>query len=74
MKKLVKTFCFDIDNIICSANSLNYKKSKLNTKVISMINRLYNNDHEIKIFTARYMGRNNDNFTKANKLGYKKNI
>ena len=38
------------------------------------INLLYNAGHTIKIFTARYMGRNGDNISKSNKLGYKKTI
>ena len=72
MKKSVKTFCFDIDNIICSTDGLNYQKSKPYKQIINMINKLYRDGHEIKIFTARYMGRNNENIIKANKQGYKK--
>jgi len=37
-----------------------------------MINILYESGYEIKIFTARYMGRNFDNFKKAHKVGYQK--
>ncbi len=68
MKK--KTFCFDLDNVICFTKKNNYKKSKPNKKVIELINKLYENGHTIKILTARYMGRTNDSIAKANKLGY----
>lgn len=56
-----KTICFDIDNIICKTINSNYKKSKPITKNIRCINDLYNKGYVIKIFTARYMGRTNDN-------------
>lgn len=69
----IKIMCFDIDNIICRTNASNdYSKSKPNIKVINLINELYDNGYTIKIFTARYMGRNNDNIVLANKQGYKK--
>ena len=56
-----KIFCFDIDNVICKTNKSNYKKSKPIPEVINLINKLYMKKHKIKIFTARYMGRNKDN-------------
>tara|TARA_B100001057_G_C22342434_1_gene753817 strand:+ start:390 stop:620 length:231 start_codon:yes stop_codon:yes gene_type:complete len=74
MKKTKKTFSFDLDNTICKTNSNNYLKSKPYKKVIKLINKLYDNGHCIKIFTARYMGRNNDNILKANKIGYKETV
>tara|TARA_B100000886_G_scaffold269279_1_gene193340 strand:+ start:319 stop:672 length:354 start_codon:yes stop_codon:yes gene_type:complete len=74
MKKTKKTFSFDLDNTICKTNSNNYLKSKPYKKVIKLINKLYDNGHSIKIFTARYMGRNNDNILKANKIGYKETV
>ena len=52
-----KTICFDIDNTI----------SKPIVKNINCINDLYDQGHIIKIFTARYMGRTNDNTTEARK-------
>ena len=45
--------------------------SVLQKKIINLINKLYRNN-KIIIFTARYMGRNNDNISKAKKQGYKK--
>jgi hypothetical protein len=65
-----KTICFDIDNTICKTIKSNYKNSKPIVKNINCINDLYDQGHIIKIFTARYMGRNNDNKIKATKQGY----
>ena len=70
MKKI--TFCFDIDNTICTTVKKNYFKANPKKKVILLINSLYEKGHIIKIFTARYMGRNNDNINAAKKQGYKK--
>jgi hypothetical protein len=69
MKK--KIFCFDLDNVICNTKKNYYKSSKPNSKAIKLINDLYNEGHYIKIFTARYMGRSNDNIIKASRLGLK---
>jgi len=66
MKK--KVFCFDLDNVICVTKNNNYKKSLPLIKNIKIINQLYHKGHIIKIFTARYMGRSNDNKITAKKL------
>ncbi|MAJ22907.1 MAG: phosphoheptose isomerase [Candidatus Pelagibacter sp. TMED64] len=67
-----KTYCFDIDNVICSTpKSKNYSQCKPKKKVINFINHLFNKGNTIKIFTARYMGRNKENISKAKKQGYK---
>tara|TARA_B100001741_G_scaffold293086_1_gene274451 strand:+ start:263 stop:607 length:345 start_codon:yes stop_codon:yes gene_type:complete len=66
-----KVFCFDIDNTICRTRGRDYKLAKPNKKVIEIINQLFESGHTIKIFTARYMGRNNENIKKAKKQGYK---
>jgi len=68
--KEIKIFCFDIDNIICKTSQSNYKKSTPNIRVIKLINALYDQGHQIKIFTARFMGRNNENIYKAKKSGF----
>jgi hypothetical protein len=67
MKK--KIICFDLDNVICKTFKNDYKNSKPINKNISLINFLYNNGYFIKIFTARFMGRNNDNVNLAKKSG-----
>ena len=58
-----KTICFDIDNTICKTIKSDYKNSKPILKNIKCINELYDEAHMIKIFTARYMGRTNDNIS-----------
>ena len=69
MKK--KIFCFDIDNTICITKGKQYSRSKPIKEAVSLINKLYLKGHYIKIFTSRFMGRNNDDVKKANKQGYK---
>lgn len=69
MKKLI--YCFDLDNVLCRTFGNNYKKSKPIKKNIKVLNILKKKGHYIKIFTSRFMGRNNDNASKANKQGYK---
>tara|TARA_B100001057_G_C22406519_1_gene778019 strand:- start:259 stop:618 length:360 start_codon:yes stop_codon:yes gene_type:complete len=66
------TFCFDLDNTICTTKGSSYSKSKPRTDVIKLINNLYDRGHIIKINTARYMGRNNDNIKLAKRQGYTK--
>ena len=61
----IKTICLDLDNVLCKTKSNNYKSSKPIKKNIDIVNQLYNKGFNIKIFTARYMGRNNDNIVKA---------
>jgi len=65
-----KIYCFDIDNVICRTYKSNYKNSKPLKKNIKLINDLYSKGFYIKIFTSRFMGRNNENVIKAKKQGY----
>ena len=69
-----KIICFDIDNIICKTVNNRYINSKPNMKVINLINSLFEKGHTIKIFTARFMGRNNENITKVKKQLKKWNL
>ena len=69
MKK--KVICFDLDNVLCKTYNNDYRKSKPIKKNINTLNKLYQKGFYIKIFTARYMGRNNDNIYKAKKQAYK---
>jgi|TARA_B110000858_G_C17800341_1_gene474883 CMP-N,N'-diacetyllegionaminic acid synthase len=64
-------FCFDLDNVICKSDSLDYSISKPYVDVIHKINSLYDKGNKILIFTARYMGRNNGNKDLAIQQGYK---
>jgi len=65
-----KKLAFDIDGVICSSLNGNYSESKPNYNAINKINNLHSEGHEIIIFTARYMGRTNDNVEKAYEIGY----
>jgi len=64
MKKR-KVLCFDLDGVLCSTLSNKYHQSKPIKKNIKLVNKLYIDGYKIKIFTARYMGRSNDNKKKA---------
>jgi CMP-N,N'-diacetyllegionaminic acid synthase len=66
----MKKLCFDIDGVICKTFKNKYEFSKPDYKVIKIINKLYDNGNYIIIFTARYMGRNNQKISKAKKQGY----
>ena len=70
-QKFKKIICFDIDNVVCVTKGKNYKNAKPNIPGIKKINQLFSNGYMIKLFTARYMGRNNENITKAKKQGFK---
>jgi hypothetical protein len=69
MKKK-KIICFDIDGTICDTVKKKYFEAKPKKKVIRTINKLFNEGYYIKIFTSRFMGRNNENFIKAKKQGH----
>ena len=69
MKK--KIICFDLDNVLCETINSNYTKSTPLKKNINLVNSLFDRGFHIKIFTARYMGRNNDNRFKAIKQAKK---
>ena len=66
----MKKFCFDLDGVICFTKNNNYKQSIPKKNVIKMINQLYEKNF-ILIYTARYMGRSNENSKFANQKGYK---
>ena len=66
-----KVLAFDIDGVICHTVGSDYKNSKPNKKAIEKINHLYDEGNKIIIFTARFMGRTNNNYKKAYRLGYK---
>jgi hypothetical protein len=66
-----KVFCFDLDNVICLTKKNYYHKSSPINKSINIINKLYESGFIIKIFTARFMGRSNENVKESIKKGYK---
>jgi radical SAM superfamily enzyme len=65
----MKTYCIDIDDTICTngtCNSCKYEGSRPIKENIEKINKLYDDGHYIKYFTARGMGTYNDpNLAKA---------
>ncbi len=65
-----KIVCFDLDNVLCKTNRNKYRESKPIKKNIKIVNKLFDKGFYIKIFTARYMGRNKDNVAKAKRQGY----
>ncbi len=69
MKKLI--YCFDLDNVLCKTLGNNYKKSIPIKKNIKVLDILKKKGHYIKIFTSRFMGRNNENKKSAKQQGYK---
>ena len=68
MKK--KVIYIDIDETICTQTDSNYEKAKPFKKAINKINELYNQGNTIVVYTSRFMGRTNNNYDKAYKLGY----
>ena len=64
------TYAFDIDGVICKTINSDYKNSIPDTKAIKKINSLHDKGHKIIIFTARFMGRTNNDFKQAYEIGY----
>lgn len=70
---MYKIICFDLDNVICKTNTdHNYNQSKPIKSAISIINKLYDMGFIIKIYTARYMGRSNENANLVKKKYFNK--
>ncbi len=65
-----KKFCFDLDGVICRTKKNHYSKAVPIKKTIKLINDLYFQGNTIIIFTARFMGRTNENQKVAKKKGY----
>jgi len=66
MKK--KTFCFDLDNTLCTTVKSKYNKSRPKKNALKTLNFLYEKGFFIKIYTARYMGRSKDKLKDKKKL------
>jgi len=67
-----KVLCFDLDGVICITKGNNYTSSKPINKNIKYINKLYDNGHIIKIFTARHMTTCKGDLKLVKKKGYLK--
>ena len=63
-------YVFDIDNTICKTDGSNYVESQPWADRIAAINELYYQGDEVIYFTARGMGRTNNNVLEAHKLFY----
>ena len=66
----MKKICFDLDGVICSNTNGDYEKAIPFKKAIEKINSLYQAGYYIMIFTARFMGRSDNDIDAANKLGF----
>lgn len=64
-----KIFCFDLDNTLCVTKKNDYINARPIQKNIDVVNKLYAKGFIVKIFTARFMGRCNENIHKAKKRG-----
>ena len=73
-KKNIKTYAFDIDGVICSLTNGDYLSALPNKKAIKKINQIYSEGNKVIVFTARYMGRTNNNPEKAKKIGYEQTV
>ena len=67
-----KTYCFDLDGVICNNTFGRYDEAQPYLYVINKINNLYDNGSYIIIFTARYMGKFKNNKSKVISFGFKK--
>ena len=48
-----KTYCFELDNTLCSTIGEDYSKSEPIQKRIEIVNKLYDEGNKVIIFTAR---------------------
>jgi len=66
----MKILCFDLDGTLCNNTWGDYKNSIPNKKAIKKVNNLYISGFYIKIFTARFMSKYNENIKKVHEEGY----
>ena len=67
MKKII---CFDLDGVICVTKKNYYHLSKPIKNNIKKVNSLFDKGFIVKIFTARFMGRSNENIALAKARGF----
>lgn len=65
-----KTFCFDLDGVLCTQTTGDYHNAEPIRDAITVVNRLYDAGHKIVIHTSRFMGRTNENLVDAYREGY----
>jgi histidinol phosphatase-like enzyme len=61
-------YVFDIDGTICYDTKGDYELAESKADAIDKVNKLYDEGHEIVYFTARGMGRTNNDATLASEL------
>jgi histidinol phosphatase-like enzyme len=61
----VAVYVFDLDGTLCTNTDGDYEKAEPFPQRIDIVNQLYREGHTIKIFTARGMGRSNDDYFQA---------
>ena len=66
-----KVIYVDIDGTLCSQRQGDYENAIPYKDAISKVNSLYDNGNKIIIYTARYMGRENNDINKVIEVGYK---
>ena len=66
----VKKICFDLDGVLCSQTDGQYENAVANPEAVQLVNRLHERGFHIIIYTARFMGRNNQDLIAAYKQGY----
>ena len=66
----MKILCFDIDGVICNNTWGKYENAIPNMQAIKKINELYEQKFIIKLYTARFMGRNNEKVSKVYQTGF----
>jgi hypothetical protein len=66
----MKNICFDLDGVLCSLTNGQYENAVPDPEAVQLANRLYDRGFHIIIYTARFMGRNNQNAVAAYEQGY----
>ncbi|MES2953219.1 MAG: hypothetical protein V4674_01540 [Patescibacteria group bacterium] len=65
-----KRISFDLDGVICTNTEGDYAKAKPIKEAIAIVNKLYDEGHQINLFTARFMGRHKNDWKSAYEEGY----
>jgi len=66
----LRTLIFDIDGTICPQCEGDYENLKPYPKAVEAINKLHEEGHKIIFYTARFMGRTNNDVIETHKQGY----
>ncbi len=65
-----KRIVFDLDGCLCRQTAGDYEHAQPLPSAIAVVNRLYDQGHDITIHTARYMGRTRNNVALAYQAGF----